>query len=334
MSKTPPDVLDLAATAEAIDSAARIVLTTHARADGDAVGSVAALQRVLRQRGKTVTSYLHESVLGRYAFLTASEPLQVWDQATAAGVLAEADLLLILDTCSVDQLREMAGVIDAAEVYTIAIDHHVTRDPIVSGIYCDETAGATAQIIARLCDHAAWKLDSEAASLLYTGLAMDTGWFRFSNADQAVFTTAARLIDAGARPNELYERLYLSDCEARARLAGAVLTSFELHAGGRLAVIKLTRELIARCGATHDMTEDLINEPQRIGSVLACVLFIEPPTSGLIRVSFRSKRGLDVAALAARFGGGGHARAAGARIRGTMETVTGEVIPAVIEALP
>ncbi len=80
------------------------------------------------------------------------------------------------------------------------------------------------------------------------------------------------------------------------------------------------------------MTEELINEPQRVGSVVACAMFIEPPTDGPIRVSFRSKRGLDVAALAAHFGGGGHQRAAGARIPGTMDSVTEKVIPAMIQA--
>jgi len=328
-----PAKLDLAATADRIEAVSRIVITTHARADGDAVGCIAALQRILRQRGKTAAAYLHEPVLDRYAFLTEWEPLLVWDDRTAEEVLAGAELLLIVDTCAVDQLRAMADLIKVATIQRIAIDHHVTRENVVDAVLADEKAGASAQIVTNLCDHAEWRIDAEAAGLLYTGLATDTGWFRFSNADSAVFTTAARLIDAGARPNELFERLYLSDCEARARLVGAALSSFELHADGRLAVIRLTREMVERCGATHDMTEDLINEPQRVGSVVACVLFIQPPTDGLIRVSLRSKRGVDVAALAARFGGGGHERAAGVRISGTMESVARQIIPAMIEAV-
>jgi phosphoesterase RecJ-like protein len=111
------------------------------------------------------------------------------------------------------------------------------------------------------------------------------------------------------------------------------LSSFELHAGGRLAVIRLTREALTRCGATREMTEDLINEPQRLGSVVACVLLVEPEGPGPVRVSFRSKRGVDVAALAAHFGGGGHERAAGARIAGTMDEVARRVIEEMIEAL-
>ncbi|MEE8386896.1 MAG: bifunctional oligoribonuclease/PAP phosphatase NrnA [Dehalococcoidia bacterium] len=330
MSK--PTKLDLTGTTKRLETASRIVLTTHARADGDAVGSLIGLQRVLRQRGKKVAAYLHEQVHDRYAFLTEAEPLLAWDDQTAAGVLADADLLLIIDTCSAVQLRSMAKIIKAATIPKLAIDHHVTRDEVVDAILVDEQAGACAQIITNLCEQAGWPIDAQAAGALYVGLATDTGWFRFSNAGRSVYTTAAKLIDAGARPNELYERLYLNDCQARARLAGAVLASFELHADGRVAVVRLTREMIKQCGATHEMTEELINEPQRVGSVVACAMFIEPPTDGPIRVSFRSKRGLDVAALAAHFGGGGHQRAAGARIPGTMDSVTEKVIPAMIQA--
>lgn len=328
-----PTMLDPAATAARIDAASDLVLTTHARADGDAVGSLLALRRVLSRRGKAVRAFVHEEVLERYAFLTRWEPVEVWDPATGPRILGRTELLVLVDTCTKDQLREMAGPIRSADVPKLAIDHHVTRQDIVDAVLVDEQAGATAQIITRLCDTAGWRIDRETAAMLYTGLATDTGWFRFSNASAEVYAAAARLIEAGARPNDLYERLYLNDCPERARLAGTVLTSFELLADGRLAVVRLSREAIAACGATHQMTEELINEPQRVGSVNVCVLFIEPAADGWIRVSFRSKHDVDVAALAARFGGGGHERAAGVRINGTMESVTALVIPAALEVL-
>ncbi len=329
-----PILLDEAAAIERLRASPRIVLTTHARADGDAVGSMAALLRILRQCGKSATAYLHETILDRYAFLAEAEPLPVWDTTAASDILADADLIVIVDTCSAQQLRNLAEPIRTTQIPTLAIDHHVTRDDVVDAVLVDSRVGACAQIITRLCDRAGWPIDATVAQMLYTGLATDTGWFRFSNADSGAFKTAARLIDAGARPSELYERLFLSNCEARVRLIGLVLSSFELHVDGRLAVIRLTREMIEGCGATRRMTEELINEPQRIGSVVACVLFIEPEADGQpVRVSFRSKRGVDVAELAARFGGGGHERAAGARIDGTIDSVAAQVIPVLVEAL-
>jgi bifunctional oligoribonuclease and PAP phosphatase NrnA len=328
-----PTRLGLTDIVARINAATRIIITTHTRADGDAVGSAAAMQHTLRLLGKTATVYLHEPILDRYAFRAESEPLLNWDLAVAAKTLASADLLLVVDTCAAAQLSKLADLIMAAPVRKVAIDHHVTRDGVVDEVFFSEDAGASAQIVLQIIEHAGWPMDRQVATALFTGLATDTGWFRFANADRVVYLAAAKLIKAGASPVELYERLYLSDCEARARLIGAVLSSFELKADGRLAVIRISQDMLNRCGATREMTEEIINEPQRIGSVVVCMLIVEPVGDGPVRVSFRSKHGLDVAAFAARFGGGGHERAAGARIPGTFASVSEKVIPVLVEAV-
>jgi len=328
-----PKRVDCAAAAERIGLARRILITTHARADGDAIGSAAGLRRVLAHRGQQVAAFVHEPVPQRYAFLPEAGGLRVWEAGKAAEALAKVDLLVIVDTCTAAQLGEVAEELSRADVYKLAIDHHLTYGPVADALLLDENAGACAQIITQLCDQAGWPIDAEVAALLYTGLATDTGWFRFSNADSAAFSTAARLVDAGARPNELYERLYLNEPEPRVRLIGEVLSNFELLADGRLAVIRLTRDMISRCGATQQMTEEIINEPQRIGSVVACLLLVEPDGEGPIRASFRSKRDVDVEAIARQFGGGGHARAAGARIPGTLDAVYEQVVPILAQAL-
>ncbi len=333
MSAAKPIAIDVDGVIDRLRSADRIVLTAHARADGDAIGCVAALNRVLTQEGKAVSAYLHEALPQRYAFLPATAGIEVWAPASAADVLARADLLLIADTCSRAQLGDIAESIGEAAVHTLAIDHHQTRDDVVDEVWSDPGAGACAQMVVGLCDRAGWAIDEAAAVLLYAGLATDTGWFRFSNADAAAYSCAARLVGAGARPNELYERLYMNEPPARARLIGAALSSFELHAGGRLAVIRVTRDMLAACGATRDMTEDLINEPQRVGSVMAAVLLVEPDGDEPVRVSLRSKRDVDVARIAASFGGGGHQRAAGARIAGEFDAVAARVTAAMTEAI-
>jgi phosphoesterase RecJ-like protein len=328
-----PHLIELSAAIRRIESSPRVVITSHARADGDAVGCVSAMARVLRHRGAQVAALLHEPVQERYAFLTSQEPPGIWDPNTAATVLEGADLLLILDTCAASQLAPIDSAVKAAALPKLAIDHHLTRDDIADEAYVDSQAAACAQILTRLLEEARWPLDAPTAELLYAGLATDTGWFRFSNANAASFAAASRLVAAGARPAELYERLYLNDTTPRARLIGAVMTDFQLLVEGRLAVVRLGREVFQRCGATQQMTEDLINEPQRVGSVNACVLLVEPPDEGPIRVSLRSKRDIDVAAIAARFGGGGHARAAGARVKGTMDEVAKRVTDAMLGAM-
>lgn len=332
-----PTLIDIRAAADRISAAQRVVITTHARADGDAIGSVLALQRVLRSQGKQATAYLHELPSARYAFLGEIEPLAVWPAqrsvASAVDVLSSCDLLLVLDTCAAIQLGDVAAAIRTAGLPKLAIDHHITRDDIVDAAWVDESAGACAQLVLRLCEEIKWPVDAATATLLFVGLATDTGWFRFSNADRQVFSDASRLIAAGAAPNELYERLYLCEILPRVRLVGEVMAGFELHADGRVAVIRLTREMLARCGATREMTEDIINEPMRLASVVACAMFTEPEAGEPVRVSIRSKRDVDVAALAARWGGGGHARAAGAKVSGEYAAVIREITAALCRAL-
>jgi len=328
-----PRPIDIPAALKRLAAAEKIIITTHVRADGDAIGSALGLRRVLRRLGKEVDVYFHEPVLPRYRFLPDVDAARVWRIDQAGSVLAGAQLLVVVDTCAAVQLDDMAAVITGASLDRIAIDHHVTRDAIVDEVLLDTSAGASALIIAQICDEAGWTQDADTATLLYTGLATDTGWFSFSNTDAAVLRTATHLVEAGANPNSLYERLYRSDTEPRVRLIGRVLSTFELLANGRLAVIRLTRETMNACGATGKMTEEIINEPQRIGSVRACVLFVEPFQDGPIRVSFRSKRTVDVAAIAQSFGGGGHVRAAGAKLPGTIEDACSRVIPVVLAAM-
>lgn len=331
-----PALIDLTAAIARIVRAGRIAITTHQRADGDALGSVAAMQRVLRAQGKQATAYVHEKVPVRYQFMSSIEPLTVWPTDPEA-VLAGADLLLVLDTCAAVQLGAIAGSIRQAALPKLAIDHHLTRDDIVDEARVDEKAAACAQIVTQLCDQAGWPIDAHTATLLYIGLSTDTGWFRFSNADTAAYATAARLIHAGVHPNELYERLFLCESPARARLIGAVMSTFDLLADDRLAVIKITTDLLKKCGADRSMTEDIINEPMRIASVVACVMIVEPEKDDPVRLSLRSKHDLDVAALASRWSGGGHARAAGAKIKGSYDSVCNEVVRALtveVERLP
>lgn len=329
---TQPRSIDAAAAAERLIGAAEIIITTHARADGDAIGSVLGAARALRHAGRNVRAYFHEPVPPRYSDLPDAHTALLWPARDPAGLRAavqSADLLLIVDTCAAAQLDGVLPVLAETSVRKLAIDHHVTRDPIVDEIFVDTSAGACTQLIARVCDAAGWRIDADMATLLFAGLATDTGWFRHSNANAAVFATAARLIEAGARADAQYERLYLTEPLARVRLMGAVMSSFELRAQGRLAVIRVTQELLNRCGANSGMTEEVINETHRTGSVIASVMFIEPESPDEpVRISFRAKRDLNVATVAQKFGGGGHACAAGAKLRESFDTAVQRVVEA------
>lgn len=329
-----PKRIELNDAAARLNAAEHIIITTHARADGDALGSSVGLRRALRALGKRADVYLHEPVLPRYRFLPDMDAVHIWDSATAANVMNDADLLVVVDTCAAIQIGAVADIWTANDKQRLAIDHHKTRDGIVQEAWVDDTSGACCEMIYRLCHASDWPIDADVAHLLYAGIATDTGWFRFSNADARCYEAGGALIAAGVRPNELYERLYLSDPAPRMRLLGEVLRSFELLADEKLAVMRIDRAMLKGVGATGKMTEELINEPQRIGSVIAALLLIEPfDGDGPIRVSFRSKHDVDVSAVARLFGGGGHERAAGAKLEMTLDDAYDLVTPKMVAAV-
>lgn len=316
----------------------RPMLVSHRRPDGDAIGALAAASLAARRLGAEPVAVLFEPFPARYALL---EPLARWHVWRGADdpLHDQADALVILDTCALGQLEPIAEWLtrpagdDAGPACppTLVIDHHVTRDAI--GVrpgdlrVIDERAGACCLILAEwaAAQGATLPISRELATALLVGVATDCGWFRFSNTDARMLRAAAALVDAGADVNCIFDHVYQQDPPARLRLAGRMLAGLELRAAGRLVVLRLRRADFAACEADESMTEDLVNEAGRIAGTEATVLFTEQ-SDGVVRVNLRSKRAVDVAAIARRFGGGGHVRAAGARVAGAWEQVTGEVI--------
>lgn len=312
----------------------RPLLVSHRRPDGDAIGSLAAMSRALRARGAAPSIALFERFPPRYGFLESAATWHVWDDAR--DVLShECDSVVVLDTCSLTQLEPIAAFLAGAP-RTLVIDHHATHDPIGTRPddlrLLDETASATALILAEWTRSTGLSLDRDLATPLFVGIATDTGWFRYSNTDARTLRMAAELAEAGADSASLYSALYQQEPPAKLRLVAHLLTSLELHAGGQLAVMYLRPADFARAGADRSMTEDLVNEANRLAGVECTLLFTEEE-DGEVRVNLRSRARLDVAEFARRFGGGGHARAAGARLRGGWDQVVRRFIDDVAEAL-
>lgn len=310
-------------------SCERPLLVTHERPDGDALGALVGLALALQHWGRTPLATLYEPLPDRYALLRDTVPWHNWSTESAT-LRAECDAVVIVDTCAHGQLRPIADWLPAAP-RTLVIDHHPTRDGIATRaddlLIVDATAGAASLLVAEWVATAGVPLTPALATPLFIGLATDTGWFRFSNTDGRLLRMAATLRDADAALDTAYRTLYEQAPPEKLRLIARMLQSLELHAGGRLATLYLRPADFAAAGATPAVTEDLINEATRLAGVECTILFTENP-DGAIRVNFRSRQHIDVAELARQFGGGGHARAAGARPNGTWEGVVSDVIAA------
>ena len=312
----------------------RPLLVTHRRPDGDAVGALAGLTLALRSLNLNPMAALYEPLPPRYALLQDTVPWRRWDQEQAALTTA-CDALIILDTCAYSQLEPLAAFLPHAP-RTLVIDHHPSRDPLATRPgdlrLLDDTAGAVCLLIAEWINVIHLPLTPPLSTALLVGLGTDSGWFRFANTNARLLRTAAELVEAGAPAATLYRSIYEQDPPAKLRLIARMLQNLELHAGGRLAVMTLRQSDYAATGTDRTMTEDLVNEAGRLAGIEATLLFTEE-ADGRVRVNFRSKQSLDVATLAGRFGGGGHARAAGARPQGPWDEVVPRIIAATIAAI-
>ncbi|NIA21665.1 MAG: bifunctional oligoribonuclease/PAP phosphatase NrnA [Anaerolineaceae bacterium] len=316
-----------------IGQARRILMTTHVKPDGDGLGSLAALGEHLRREGKLVRIVLPTAAGKKYACVPGFDGFEV----LGSDVLAEElggmwDLLVVIDTCTWEQLDGLGDLIRRHQGRVLVIDHHLTRDELQHRGLIDEKAAAAGQIVMKLLETHGAAITATMATSLYVSLVSDTGWFRFPNVTAEVMQIGGRLMELGASPPRIFEQLHQSESLAKIRLMREALSTLTVCEEGRVAYFWLSREMFARSGAAPTDTENIIDESQKVAGVIVGLLFVEDD-KGTIRVSLRSKRDVDVGRLAAGFGGGGHARAAGCRLQMPPVEARQAVLAAVHQAL-
>ena len=323
---TSSDVYQKAVTL--IEQSSNILISTHIRPDGDACGCVRALLETLTGLGKSAHPLFMSPLASWYESLFDEKPLILGNDITFEQLddhYTDIDLIILVDTDSNVQLPGFSDWLDKCGKKTLVIDHHITGDSLGDVMVSDTTAAAAGEIVFDLLKFAGWPITERIAESIYIALSTDTGWFKFGNTDSRIFHTAAELIDAGARPNEIYSLLYQSFTPARIYLMGRMLEHLELHADGRIATQYILRKDFDETGATGADTENLIDECQRIGSVQAAAMFVELADGGF-RCSLRSKGVIDVRKIAQKYGGGGHTLAAGVNLEGPLEKALKTVV--------
>lgn len=301
---------DMRAVAERIAGPEVLVIATHIHPDGDALGSMVALARAARAAGKTARTTVQSDVPNRCAFLLEGEsPV---DAEHFGRVADEADTIVIVDTCATEQLGEIVEDLRKRREKVVVIDHHQTCDEVGSLLWVEPGASAVGVMIGELLAELGWEVDATTAEALATAALSDTGWLRFSNTDGRCLRAMARWFDQGVQPDRLYRKIYQADRPERLRLLVRMLDGMELSCDGRMATMVLRKSDFAESGAMENETEDLVNEPMRLRDLEVSLLVIE--TDDGSRASLRSREFVNVADIAKRFGGGGHARAAGLRL--------------------
>ena len=315
------------AVAEALLQAKRIVMTTHVNSDGDGVGSEVALVHLLKAQGKDARIANPTPVPARYAFLI--DPVKKLDRTEhAVAALRDADLFLVLDIADLGRLGHLGDTIHSRDILTACVDHHLSPGTLPKGPrLVDATASATAELVFDLAEVAGWKLSEDAARALYVGLLTDTGGFRFSNTSPRTLRVAAALLECGVDPERIYEQVYATAPVGRLRLTAEVLDTLVVEPEIGLSWVTVPAGALDRHGVSADDLDGLVELARSVQGTRMALLF-RTLASGKIKVSFRSVGDVDVAAFAQPFGGGGHAKASGASISGTLDVVQREVLAA------
>ncbi len=298
---------------EAIGGARRILLGSHARPDGDAIGSTVAMGMLLRAAGKETVTVNCDPVPDALRFLPGI------DQIQSPHSVGEADLVITLD--SADRARLGQEFWDAAEGCgrVINIDHHISNTEYGNINYIDSDSPATGQIVYQLAQRAGWQLNQEAAENLYAAISTDTGSFRYPSTTAETMRIAGDLVELGVDVGEINRLLYESYPLRRIEMLRFLLEDMQISGDGRYASVILPYHATEKLDLQAGDTEGAIDTIRAIDSVIVAVLFESLP-DGQVRVSSRSKDpNYSVGALCAEFGGGGHTLAAGARMAGPIE---------------
>lgn len=297
-----------------IEATQRFVLTSHARPDGDAVGSVLGCWQVLKAMGKEADVVLADEVPFIYKHLPFADQI-----IHAPAVNGGYDTAILLECDSIQRTR-LGGLEDKI---LINIDHHLSGRPFAQFNWIDPSACATAELVYRIALKAGVKITPEMATCLYAAVLTDTGSFCYQGTNERTFALARDLVRAGANPSAIAQQVYFAAPTSKMRLLGAALSN--LHREHALAWMHVTRDQFDRAEAEDEDAEGLVNYALGIAGVEAAAFFREME-EGRFRVSLRSKGIIDVSKIAESFGGGGHKCAAGCAVEGPLSAASERIL--------
>jgi phosphoesterase RecJ-like protein len=324
------------AVIDALGRAKRVLVTTHVRPDGDALGTVAATILGMKKKGIAADALLLSHLPRKYAFVFQENGITHFDAEPGWPAdlrVEDYDTLLVMDTGTWSQLPGMKERVLGHSWTKLVVDHHLTQEDWADIKLVDTSAAAAGEIATELLERWGVAMDAGIAGALFLAIVSDTGWFQFSNTKPHTLRMAADLVEAGVDTDRLYQLLYQNERAERVKLQARATQSMELLADGRLAVMTVRVKDFEETGANVPDTENLINLPLQIASVQVSILVTEPKDFGPVRVSLRSKGQIDVAKFAEQFGGGGHARAAGLKVEGDVASVRAAVTDTMMLAL-
>jgi phosphoesterase RecJ-like protein len=316
-----------------VGQAEQVVMTGHVHADGDVIGSLAALASWLEGRVKSVLPLLFEPVPPRYSFLDQQSIFRVYDHESAdlRQEILSSDLLFILDLAVIERLPGWEGILREYKGRIACIDHHPPpEEPLGHVAAIDWETSSTGELLYEMFRLDGQALTRQQALALYTALATDTGWFKYSNTRPSTLALGAELLGHGIEPSEIFGYIYQKNDFAQVRMMGKMVHETHSTLQGQVLWTLISRRMMEEAGVEAFETEDLLDILRSVeGS--RCVALFREMNDGELRVNLRSKGDLYINKLAERFGGGGHRKAAGITMKNAkIEAAAEEVIGAIV----
>ncbi len=302
------------------------VLTTHINPDGDGLGSETALALYLTGEGKSVSVINQSETPAYYTFMKLLFPIATFSSEKHDDIIKSADVIIALDTNTPTRFSALKKTVLQSRALKLCIDHHPDREAFADLYIIDEQATATGEIIFKLLKYLNGNsITTPIAEALYAAIMTDTGSFRFPKTGPETHIIAAELLERGADPSTIYQKIFEEGSANKLKLLGRALDSLSIYHHGVVASITLLRKDFAETFTSEEDTDNMVNYTLTIGGVKIGLMFIELAEG--VKVSFRSKGAIPVNALAKEFGGNGHMNAAGARIYGsTIDDVMKNVV--------
>lgn len=304
--------------AEVLEGAQRILIYSHVSPDGDAIGSSVALCRALRLKGKEAFVLVDEALPLNLAFLDKGYCSENND------IIENAELSVCVDCGELTRFPERKEKFMQAPM-SVCIDHHHTTKRSCDYSYIDPEAAATGELIFELLKAMGTEPDREIGEAIFAAITTDTGNFQYSNTTRRAFEIMAELCDWGVDMNKVSVELYENIRIERRIIESMALSTLRLVGGGKAALAFVTEKMIEESGALYEETENVINLLRSIAGV-EYAAFLKEKDAEIVRLSLRAKTYGDVAVIAEKFGGGGHIKAAGAKLVMPMEKAVEAVI--------
>ena len=296
---------------DAIAARQRFVVSSHAKPDGDSIGSQMAMAFALRALGKDVTVVNKDAAPGPLMAFPGVSDIRLADRVDGTF-----DAAIVMECGDLSR----TGVDGLERFFVINIDHHPDNTGYGQINWFDSTAAACGEMVFELIGALGVSISKEIATHVYLAILTDTGSFHFSSISPRTFDICSELLVAGVDPVQVARDVYDSNNMAKLKLFGSVLSRMQLDATGQIAIVYLDHEMAKAAGGTYEDTDGLINLPLTVKEIQA-VVFFKQAEGQEYRVSMRSKGHVDIGAVAKEFGGGGHKNAAGCGGRGSIETL-------------